>query len=325
MYLLVIQTAFIGDAILATPVIEKLYRFYPQARIDILVRKGNEHLFEAHPFLNEILIWDKKQNKLQNMFRLIVNVREKKYTHVINLHRFASSGVISAFSGAPYKSGFDKNPLSFFYTKKIRHEIGNGKHEIERNLELIADITDTSLEKPRLYPAQGDYSAVKRFKHKSYVCIAPTSVWFTKQWPAEKWISLIQRLGSSQIYLLGAPGDRPACEKIMKESNHPAITNLAGELSLLESAALMKDARMNYVNDSAPMHIASAMDAPVTAIFCSTVPGFGFGPLSSRSRIIEINSSLECRPCGLHGYPSCPKGHFKCALEINASDFAINH
>jgi heptosyltransferase-2 len=81
----------------------------------------------------------------------------------------------------------------------------------------------------------------------------------------------------------------------------------------------MKDARMNFTNDSAPMHIASAMNAPVTAIYCSTVPRFGFGPLSDDSRIIEIANDLYCRPCGIHGYHSCPEKHFNCAFQIDVN------
>jgi heptosyltransferase-2 len=80
----------------------------------------------------------------------------------------------------------------------------------------------------------------------------------------------------------------------------------------------MKDATMNYVNDSAPMHLASAMNAPVTAIFCSTVPAFGFGPLSNKSVVIESKEKLTCRPCGLHGYRACPQKHFKCATTIES-------
>jgi heptosyltransferase-2 len=74
----------------------------------------------------------------------------------------------------------------------------------------------------------------------------------------------------------------------------------------------MRDAAMNFVNDSAPMHFASAMNAPTTAFFCSTIPEFGFGPLSEKARIVETEEQLECRPCGLHGKKSCPLGHFKC-------------
>jgi heptosyltransferase-2 len=93
---------------------------------------------------------------------------------------------------------------------------------------------------------------------------------------------------------------------------------MAGNLTFLESAALMKGAKMNFTNDSAPMHLASAVDAPVTVVYCSTIPGFGFGPLSTNSNIVEVREKLSCRPCGLHGRRSCPEKHFKCALDIRA-------
>ena len=131
MKILIIQTAFIGDVILATPVVEKLYRFFPDADIDFLVRKGNESLLFNHPKINEVIIWDKKQNKISNLFKLIFSTRRNKYDFIINAHRFASSGFITALSNAKLKIGFDKNPLSFLFSKKIRHEIGS-LHEVDR-------------------------------------------------------------------------------------------------------------------------------------------------------------------------------------------------
>lgn len=316
--ILVIQTAFIGDVILGTAVAEKLHRFYPGAQIDFLVRKGNEGLLAGHPFLRNILVWNKKEGKLKNLFALVLRVRRERYNAVITLHRFASSGLIAGLSGASHRVGFDKNPLSFLFTKKLKHEIGTGKHEVQRNLELIEHITDTSFQKPRLYPSASDQSAAEQYKQSGkYICIAPTSVWFTKQYPKEKWIELINRLDPSlRIYLLGAPGDAGACDEIMNSCKGRDVINLAGRLNFLQSAALIKDAAMNYANDSAPMHMASAMNAPVTAVYCSTVPAFGFGPLSDSSRIVEKQEPLYCRPCGLHGYKACPEGHFKCALDI---------
>ncbi|MBS1946076.1 MAG: glycosyltransferase family 9 protein, partial [Bacteroidetes bacterium] len=149
----------------------------------------------------------------------------------------------------------------------------------------------------------------------TYITIAPASVWFTKQWPAAKWIGLIKVLPKQQrVFLIGGPGDTALCERIAREAGRGEV--LAGKLSLLATAALMEGAAMNYVNDSAPLHIASAMNAPVTAIFCSTVPAFGFGPLQANGRVVEHPEPLYCRPCGLHGHKACPEGHFKCALDI---------
>ena len=114
-----------------------------------------------------------------------------------------------------------------------------------------------------------------------------------------------------QFYLLGGPDDHELCEDIKVFSQRNNVYNLAGKLSLMQSAALMKDAKRNFVNDSGPLHIASAGNASVSAFFCSTIPEFGFGPLSDDSNVIEVND-LTCRPCGLHGHKACPKGHFHC-------------
>lgn len=315
---LIIQTAFIGDVILATALIEKLRQHYPEASIDFLVRKGNEGLLVGHPHLRNVLVWNKKESKISNLLKMISRIRANRYDCLINVHRFASSGFITAFSKAKSKIGFDKNPLSFLFNKKIRHEIGS-LHEVERNQKLIAEITDSNHARPRLFPSSSDFEKVKSMKDGSYICIAPTSVWFTKQFPAQKWIEFLNstRGKFDHTYLLGAPADRDTCESIRIAEVDESIVNLAGKLSFLESAALMKDAAMNFVNDSAPMHIASAMNAPVTAVYCSTVPSFGFGPLSDKSFIVETQEKLTCRPCGLHGYKECPKGHFKCAFEIS--------
>jgi ADP-heptose:LPS heptosyltransferase len=311
---LVIQTAFIGDVVLATALIEKLHSFYPDARIDFLVRKGNEALLTGHPFLHEVLIWDKRRHKLRNLRNLIRLVRQTRYDTVINVQRFAATGLLTAFSGAKQTIGFDKNPLSSLFTQKIPHIVGN-QHEVDRNQTLIVSLTDDHPAKPRLYPTKADEEKVKPYETKPYITISPASVWFTKQYPAEKWSAFLRRLPHGYtVYLLGAPSDKECCERI--KATHPAAVNLSGELSFLQSAALMKGADMNYVNDSAPMHFASAVNAPVTAVYCSTIPAFGFGPLSDKRFIVEIRQPLDCRPCGLHGYRACPKGHFNCAWKI---------
>jgi heptosyltransferase II len=316
---LIIQTAFIGDVILATAVVEKLRKIYPDSHIDFLLRKGNESLLMTHPHIREVLIWKKKKDKIKNLFKLISRVRAKRYDVVVNIHRFASSGLITAFSGAISKIGFDKNPWSFLFSHRIPHDLTSGLHEIDRNQKLIAAITDQARELPRLYPSTNDYETIRKFQTGRYLCIAPTSVWFTKQFPATQWIEFIRSVTSryNTIYLLGAPSDSHLCDSIKSAAQSDRVINLAGQLSFLESAALMKEAEMNFVNDSAPMHLASAMNAPVTAIFCSTIPAFGFGPLSQQSYLVQTQEKLSCRPCGLHGHKACPQGHFKCATTIS--------
>lgn len=318
--ILIIQTASIGDVILATPVVEKLHRFYSEAAIDLLVKKGNETLFDGHPFLHGLLVWDKTRNKFANLHDLAHRVRKNRYDLVVNIQRFASTGILTAFSGAKMRVGFDKNPFSFLYTKKIKHMIGTGVHEVERNLELIRELTDGSFVGPRLYPGSPSPSPLP-FRGgivggASYT-ISPASLWFTKQFPVEKWVALIRMIPQdATIFLLGSRSDQELCDEIIRRAGHSGLVSLTGKMSFLESAALMKQAKMNFTNDSAPMHLASAVDAPVTVIYCSTVPAFGFGPLSSDSCVVEIEPPLYCRPCGLHGLQACPEHHFRCALEI---------
>ncbi len=316
---LVIQTAFIGDVILATPVLEKLRSHYPHARIDFLVKKGHESLVTNHPCIDEVLTWRKQNGKYSNFFTLLREIRQNAYTCVVNLHRFASSGLLTAFSGAKDKIGFEKNPLAYFFTRKGSHKIGEGTHEVERNLQLIHDLTDQTFVRPKLYPRQQDYQSIESYQRAPYICIAPASIWGTKQLPAQKWVALIDQVPAHyQVYLFGGPDDLSLCQTIAaKAQSNTRVDILAGELTFLQSAALMEGALMNYVNDSAPLHIASAMNAPITAVFCSTVPRFGFGPLSDHSYVVETPiDDLYCRPCGLHGYKACPESHFRCATSI---------
>lgn len=321
--ILIIQTASIGDVVLTTPIVEKLRFFYPNAIINFLVKKGIESLLIGHPKLDNILVWDKSGEKYRKMFALIQMIRDQKYDAVINLQRFASTGLITVFSGAKIKLGFRKNPFSLFFTKALKHTISanpeKSLHEIYRNLSVIDYLTDDNHHFPiRLYPAQGDFAKVSQFKTSQYITVAPTSLWFTKQFPPTKWIEFLREVDKDlNVYYLGSKSDFKVCDEILKATGHTNSLNLCGKLSFLESAALMKNALMNFVNDSAPQHFASAMNAPVTAIFCSTVPAFGFGPLSDNSFVAELDEKLDCRPCGLHGYKACPKEHFKCALNIS--------
>ncbi len=320
--ILIIQTASIGDVILTTPLVEKLHKHYPDAQIDLCLKKGNESLFESHPFLNQIHIWDKSRNKYANLYKLIKNIRKQKYDLVVCLQRFFTGGLIAGCSKGKDIVGFSKNPLSIFFTKSFIHEIGQEvyKHEVERNLSLIESYTDSGFEMPKLYPTLRNIDAVSTYKTNRYICIAPLSLWFTKQFPQDKWIDFAKQIDPElNIYYLGSPKDSAVCDEIITQSKHPHSINLAGKLSLLESAALMKDAVMNFVNDSAPLHIASSTNAKTTAVFCSTVVEFGFGPLSDGAVVVQIQEDLSCRPCGLHGYKACPQGHFKCAYDIDVN------
>jgi len=311
--------------VLATALIEKIHRHFPNAEIDFLLRKGNENLVANNPHLRKIQIWDKAHGKLRNLWKIAWAVRKEKYDVIINAHRGATTGFITWMSGSEKKQGFRKNPFAWCYTHKSEHLFSGPDdarfvHETDRNQQLIASITDATPALPRIYPALADFDRVKAYKHSPYICIAPSSVWATKRFPVEKWAALIRMIPVEYgIYLLGGAEDKPVAESLIALSDRQNVLNLSGELSMMQSAALMADAAMTYTNDSGPMHFASAMNAPVTAIYCSTHPCFGFGPLSDKNRVVQVED-LYCKPCGLHGYPACPQGHFRCALDLNIND-----
>lgn len=315
--ILIIQTAFIGDAILISSVLESLHRRFPEAYLALVVRKGNETIYENHPYLNQVYVFD-KQRKLSSFFSLQRVIRKEKFELVLNFHRYFSSGLLAVLSGAMEIRGFKKNPLSFFFTKAFPHEYREGWHEIDRNHQLIRDLTTGQPSMPRIYPSPLDYQFVQIYITRApFITLSPGSVWFTKQLPLNKWIDLMQQYEHT-IYLLGGSSDSALCESLVTRfPNRKNIVNLAGKLTLLQSAALMKHAVMNYMNDSAPLHLASAVNAPVTVFYCSTVPSFGFYPLSDNSRIVQTEYDLSCRPCGLHGYRRCPLEHFLCGQTIN--------
>ena len=313
---LVIQTAFLGDVILATPVISELKRLYPNSKIDVVVRKDAKSLIENHKDVSEVIVFDKSKGKFKALKEVLSKTRLKEYDEIINLQRYFSSGVISMFSKGKRKIGFNKNPLSLHYNKKFKHQIGDGTHEVERNLKLIAHHGAEKKVKPSLYPSDADIEKTIKYKSKDYYCLAPASIWETKQLPVRKWIELGNKLlDTGVVYLIGGPNDEKLCSEINKALDNKAI-NLAGKLTLMQSAALIKDAKRSFVNDSAPLHISSAMNTPTTAYFCSTIPSFGFGPLADDSNIVESIKALECRPCGIHGKKECPLKHFECGHSI---------
>jgi lipopolysaccharide heptosyltransferase II len=318
--ILIIQTAFIGDTILASHFARAVKDLYPNSKIHFFLRKGNESVIQGLPTIEKTWVWDKAGGKTKNLMKLISELREIKFDMVFNLHRHFNSGLVSAMMKSPFKAGFKQNPLSMFYTRKINHQIPDprGWHEVQRNLELIPDykIADNSkIYKPELPIQQKNIDKVSPYVNDNYFVVAPASVWFTKAWSEHKYRELTSELSKmGKVYFIGAPTDKELCDRIRE--GFPNTENLCGGLNLLDSAALMKKARRVFVNDSAPLHLASCVNAKTTAVFCSTVPTFGYTPLADDSVVVDVGDELACRPCGLHGYKACPLGHFKCSEDI---------
>lgn len=325
--ILVIQTAFIGDTILASQFARAVKEQFPEARIHFLLRKGNESVIQGLTSIEKVWVWDKQGGKVKNLFRLIRDLRQIRFDMVFNLHRHFNSGLITALMKSPLKVGFKQNPLSFFYTHKVNHLIPHKTftgvwHEVQRNLQLIQEVKpsfnivdNSKIYKPELPLLEKHFSKVAPHIEGDYFVVAPASVWFTKAWSEHKYRELTAELAKrGRVLFIGAPTDKELCDRIREGISN--TENLCGGLNLLDSAALMKKAKRVFVNDSAPLHLASCVNAKTTAIFCSTVQEFGYTPLADDSVVVDVGNALSCRPCGLHGHKACPLGHFKCAEDI---------
>lgn len=329
--ILLLQPAFLGDVVLATALLESWHRQRPDDRLSLLVRKEAAAFFAGHPFLDELLVWDRSGwGKYTRLARLAGWSRRMGPDVLVNLHRYASMDFVSRFAGAPITSGFAKGGSTGGNDQHARfsHALGDGRHETERNHRLVASFLgewNAERDRPRLHPGPADVQAASNWP-KGTAILCPGSVWATKRWPTEHWARLADGLQESEpqrpIILLGGRGDAPGLNEIRGKCQRAKPLNCAGKLGLLGSAALMADASVVVSNDSAPLHIAGAMDAPVVGVFCSTTPRFGFGALptmiaNGRAENVEIKEAqLSCKPCGPHGHAKCPQGHFRCGEEL---------
>lgn len=320
MKILLIQTAFPGDVILATAFLADLAEAYPQAELHMLVRKGCEDLLADNPRLSRLWSWDKREGRYRQLFRLSGQLRREKFDRVYNLQRYASSGFLTWRSGAAFRAGFRQNPWSWSFSQQEEHQIphpyhGGFLHEVQRNALLLHRQVRPP-RRPELYLGAAEHARAEGLvAGRRAVVAAPASNWFTKQWHEAGWVALLALIPAAwTVFLVGGKEDAALCERI--GLTRPGSINLAGALRFRETAALMQRADQVFTNDSAPLHLASAVNAPVTAVFCSTRPELGFGPLSDQRRV--VHSVTPCCSKGIHGAKACPEGHFSCSRSIAA-------
>lgn len=326
--ILIIQTAFLGDVILCTPLIRAARELFPNSFISFLLIPETRNVLENNPHLNEILVYDKRgeEKGLKNFVKQVRRIKKKEFDLAIIPHRHIRSALLAYLAKIPQRIGFDKSAGSFFFTRKVRYQ--DNLHEVGRNLCLLNDFShDLSNKTPELFPSSEDFSYASQLLYDAgikdddkMVGIAPGSVWATKRWLPERFAQvsdlLIKEAGSKVVFL-GSKQDEKLCLEIANLMEEEPVI-LAGKANILQSAAVISKCKVILSNDSAPVHIASAMKKPVVAIFGSTVPEFGFAPYGEGNIVIE--KKIECRPCGIHGKNKCPKKHFKCMTEITTQE-----
>lgn len=317
--ILLIQTAFLGDAILTTPLIRAVKQIFQNSQLDILVIPETKLIFQDNPHISNILLFDKRRflNRYTSFISTLRVIRNNKYNLIISVHLSFSSSLFFLLSGCNKRLGFPRQKF-----KNISVDLPKGLPIVKRYLYLMNYFfkDEFSYQTELFWDSELD-NKIKNFvrekntEKKKLVGIAPGSVWPTKRWPLKYYAELIKKLNEHDVkcVLVGGKQDQEVCDKIV-ELTEPENVNTSGQFTILESAALIKELDLLVTNDSAPMHIANAVKTDVIAIFGPTVKRFGFFPFRSNDEVIEI--SLECRPCGKHGGKKCPQRHFKCMKDI---------
>jgi heptosyltransferase-2 len=317
---LVIQTAFLGDVVLTTPLFRALKGLWPDSYLAALVIPETAPILKGLPALDEVITHDKRAGGLGELGRVMGEVRAKEFDVVVSPHRSARSSLIARASGAPRRVGYRESALSFLYTERVPRPLE--RHEVERILAL-AEAMGSSPADPRPALALGDderEAARKAARAEPYVVISPSSAWPTKRWTAAGFAAVADYLASRGygVVITGGPGEGDEATAVVGAMEAPAV-NLAAKTTPRELAALVAEAALLVANDSAPVHVASAFDTPAVAVFGATVPAQGFAPRASRSAVAEV-ADLYCRPCGAHGGRKCPEKHFRCMLDLSPAD-----
>jgi heptosyltransferase-2 len=308
---LVVQTAFLGDVVLTTPLLAALAA--RQGPVDVVTTPAAAPLLETHPAVRAVIRYDKRgaDRGFRGLWRLGRTLRTRRYRRVVLPHRSWRSAVLGLLSGAPERIGFADAPAAVSYTRRVPRA-GSG-HEVERLLALAdsAVAPPIHLELTAEDRAAADAWLEARSVGSGFIALAPGSIWGTKRWPG--YAELAARL-DGPIVIVGGREDVVLADAIVAAASGRAHS-AAGALGLRASAALIARASALVTNDSLPLHLATAVGTPVIALFGPTVPAFGFGPRGSRDRVVE-HSSLACRPCSAHGPAVCPLGHHRCMREL---------
>ena len=317
----VVQTSFIGDTVLTTPLIAELAK---RATVDVVVAPRSAALLANHPDIADVIVYDKSGSDrgVGGFVRMARRLRERRYAAAYLAQGSMRSAALALAAGIGLRSGFETSAGRRLYTRRVPY-IDN-EHHASRLLRLAGAEPDRSRLRPTLFPGDPERAAVDALLRDAgavsepFVALAPGSIWATKRWPF--YAELAEEI-EGRIAVVGSASDRALAAQIVK-SVGPRAFDATGKLSLLASAELIGRARALVTNDSAPLHLASAMNTPTVAIFGPTVPEFGFGPLASRSAVLG-HDSLPCRPCDRHGPQRCPLGHWRCMREITPRHVAM--
>ncbi len=293
-----------GDVVLTTPAIKALRQAYPHARITFLVTPQTKALIEKNPYLNEVLVDDRRgaHKGLFGFFNLVSSLRAKKFDLAVVFHTKKRTNLLSALAGIPYRIGYKNNKLGFFLTHPIvdkRHE--GIKHEAEycldvlrelgiesNDLELHVSLTKESEEWFNQFRRQHGLTAQDRL-----VAVHPGASDPARRWPPYYFAEVVEALinkYSCKVILVGSEDIKSLSQQINPKEN-PQIIDTLGKTSLSQLASLLSHCHLLISNDTGPVHVAAGVGTAVLSIFTRNQPGINperWRPLGKRSRFVSV-------------------------------------
>ena len=317
---LVVKLRHHGDVLLTSPVFTVLKNHAPHIEIDALVYADTAEMLSGHPAISELHLIDRRWKKqgawhaLRQEWRLLKTLRARRYDLLIHLTENPRGAWLSHLLGTKYAVARAYNKKrGLFWRKSFTHLYSvpvKPRHTVETHLDSLRCLgIQPGKDDRRLVLVPGDEAQMaidKILSHhhltkNGFVHIHPTSRWLFKCWTLEGYVELINRLqdDGAKVVITTAPTDDELkfVGRILQHLQKPAI-DLTGQLSLKQLAALTACAKLFIGVDSAPMHIAAAMQTPVVTLFGPSGDQ-EWGPWQVCSRVITSNHT--CRPCGMDG------------------------
>ena len=184
--ILIIQTAFIGDVILITPLVSAARKLFPESVIDVMVIPQASNIFENNPKINSIIPFDKREHKFLHFLKTLKEIRKKKYNAVLTPHSSVTTALLMYFAGIPIRIGFARWSAQHFLTHRMRHL--KGKLKIEKNLHLLSPFSDEKFPvQTELFPTQEMFESAESSlaeltaSSEKIIAVAPGSNWFTRK------------------------------------------------------------------------------------------------------------------------------------------------
>jgi ADP-heptose:LPS heptosyltransferase len=315
---LILRFSSIGDIVLTSPVIRCIKEQVPNAEIHFLTKKNFSAVLKHHPQIDNLWLTD---GSLEDV---VDDLKAEKFDYIIDLHNNLRS--VKLKRKLKVKSfSFKKLNIQKWMLVNLHIDRMPKLHIVDRYLDTVSGFdVKNDLKGLDFYSEPGAEDVLEKIPEshrKGFVAIAIGAQHTTKMMPSDKIIRVIKAL-NYPVVLLGGKEDKIRSKQI-EMGVMDKVWNACGQLTLGESAQIVKTARVVLTHDTGLMHIAAAFHKPVVSVWGNTVPEFGMTPYfpqkQSLSRIIEVKN-LKCRPCSKIGYDRCPKGHFNCMSQIENAE-----